>query len=192
MTKTTSSARLSVLIISCSLNGSSRSRLLAQTAESCLKDEDVDVDLIDLREWDLPFCDGQESYNHPSVAPLTTLVKDAAAILIASPIYNYDLNAVAKNLIEMTGSAWTNKPVGFLCSAGGAGSYMSPMGISNSLMLDFRSFIIPRFVYALKQDFTENGDTSVQLKDRICELTTTAVTLARAFAWIEEQDSTLG
>ena len=53
----------------------------------------------------------------------------------------------------MTGAAWSEKPVGFLCTAGARSSYMSPIGLANSLMFDFRSLIIPRFVYAVKDDF---------------------------------------
>ncbi len=51
-------------------------------------------------------------------------------------------------MIELAGSAWEDKIVGFLCAAGGMSSYMSVMAYANSLMLDFRCVIIPRFVYA--------------------------------------------
>ena len=70
------------------------------------------------------------------------------AILLATPIYNYDVSAAAKNMVELTGSAWRDKTVGFICAAGGTSSYMSVMGLANSLMLDFRCIILPRFVYA--------------------------------------------
>ena len=47
---------------------------------------------------------------------------------------------------------------------------MAIMGIANSLMLDFRCVIIPRFVYAKPDDF-ENGDlVSEEIKTRVKEL----------------------
>jgi NAD(P)H-dependent FMN reductase len=73
-------------------------------------------------------------------------VNSARAVIIATGIYNYDANAAVKNLVELTGDAWENKVVGFLCAAGGMSSYMSIMSLANSLMLDFRSIIVPRFV----------------------------------------------
>ena len=88
---------------------------------------------------------------------LTRRIKEAKCILVGTPIYNFDVNAALKNLIELTGDAWTEKTVGFICAAGGKSSYMSVMGVANSLMLDFRSIIIPRFVYADGQGF--EGDT---------------------------------
>ena len=174
----------SVLVVSCSLNTASRSHRLAEAAEAALSDAGARAELLDLREWDLPICDGRDSFSHTSVQPLTAKIADAAAVLLASPVYNYDLNAAAKNLIEMTGSAWEEKPVGFLCAAGGKSSYMSPIGLANSLMFDFRSLIIPRFVYATKQDFETDGRLSDEISARIQQLARAAVDLARALAWV--------
>ena len=116
--------------------------------------------------------------------PLTDRISEAAAVLLASPVYNYDLNAAAKNLIELTGSAWGEKPVGFLCAAGGRSGYMSPIGLANSLMFDFRSLIIPRFVYATKQDFAADGRLSDEIRARVERLARDAVDLAKALAWM--------
>ena len=77
-------------------------------------------------------CDGTGSFDHPSVKTLTGIIDAAGAILVSSPVYNYDLSAAAKNLMELTGSAWTEKPVGFLCAGGGRASYMSPIGFANA------------------------------------------------------------
>jgi len=65
-------------------------------------------------------------------------------------------------MIELTGSAWEDKIVGFLCAAGGMGSYMSVMAYANSLMLDFRCVIIPRFVFATSDGF--DGDNIIDKK----------------------------
>jgi len=60
--------------------------------------------------------------------------------------------------------------VGFLCAAGGKGSYMSVMSLANSLMLDFRCLIIPRFVYSTGEDFEEGEVTDPNVGDRVGEL----------------------
>lgn len=177
-------SRLQFLVISCSLNAASRSFRLARVAVESLQALGATVELVDLRELNLPFCDGQESKFHPDAVALKEKVASAACVLMAGPIYNYDLNAAAKNLVELTGKAWEGKPVGFLCSAGGRASYMSPMGFANSLMLDFRSLIIPRFVYAVKADFVEGSEPSEPIRERIDQLAGAAVELARALAWV--------
>jgi len=84
--------------------------------------------------------------------------------------YNYDLGAAAKNMIELVGKKMADKPVGLLCAAGGAGSFMAPMSFAGSLMLDFRCLVLPRFVYATGSHFygEEIGDT--EISSRITEL----------------------
>lgn len=162
------------LVISSSLNQSSRSHELAQKAYTLLREcGNGEVGWLDLRQVPLPQCDGNEAYNDPKVGEVTKLIASADCILLATPIYNYDCGSAAKNLIELTGKAWNEKIVGFLCAAGGKNSYMSIMGLVNSLMLDFRCLIIPRFVYADSSAFTSSGlDTGVT--SRIAELVETA------------------
>lgn len=149
---------MDVLIISASLNPDSHSRVMARYVQTRLETMGVSCRLLDLQDYTLPLCDGDTAYDAPGVAELSTDVAASSVILVAVPIYNYDVNAAAKNLVELTGSAWENKTAGFLCAAGGRSSYMSVMGFANSLMLDFRCVIIPRFVYAVGDDFTESPD----------------------------------
>jgi len=78
--------------------------------------------------------------------------------LLAGPIYNYDFSAAAKNFVELTGAdCWSGKVVGFLAAAGGGASYLSVLSLANSLMVDFRCVIIPRFVYADGGAFGKDG-----------------------------------
>ena len=139
-----------------------------------------DAKFIDLQKIELPICDGDQCYEEPIVDEFKGYIQNARSILIASPIYNYDLNAVAKNLVELTGQSWNDKLVGFISAAGGKGSYMSPMSFANSLMLDFRCIIIPRFVYADKTFFNDSGDMDDILKSRIEELVDSSILLSKA------------
>ena len=143
---------------------------MAQYLKECYAAQGVDARLIDLRDSPLPLCDGEAAYGHPAVSPLSEMISDARVVIIATPIYNFDASAALKNLIELTGEAWENKVVGFLCAAGGASSYMSVMSLANSLMLDFRCLVIPRFVYVTGGAFTDEELVSEDAKHRIREL----------------------
>ncbi len=158
------------LVISCSLNLDSKSRIMAKSALESLESKNATVELIDLATLNLPLCDGGAVYGEPIVQELAAKVEAADGILIAAPIYNYDVNAAAKNLIELTGRAWTEKVTGFLCAAGGQGSYMSVMSIANSLMLDFRTVVIPRFVYATGDLFQGDEISDEDLDERIDQM----------------------
>jgi NAD(P)H-dependent FMN reductase len=163
------------VIVSASLKSNSRSRVMAAYVAECFHAESINPAVIDLKKTVLPLCDGEVAYGHPEIGPISEIIAGARSILVATPIYNFDVNAALKNLIELTGEAWENKLVGFLCAAGGSSSYMSIMTVANSLMLDFRCLIIPRFVYATGQDFTDDSLSSQEIKDRIRELVSLSI-----------------
>ena len=155
------------LVISTSGNPDSNSRRMGRVALAHLRKQKLDCDWIDLSELDLPLCDADKCYAMPGSKKLSAAIEAAAGILVAAPVYNYDVAAAAKNMIELTGSAWEDKIVGFLCAAGGAASYMSVMAYANSLMLDFRCVIIPRFVFATGDAFDGENIIDKTITERI-------------------------
>ena len=129
---------MSYIVISTSLNKNSKSALLAAETYKQFHAQKLDVEWLDLRQLELPHCDGDSAYGHANVQKVKESLQKASCIVVAVPIYNYDCGSSAKNLLELTGKAcWQDKTVAFLCAAGGKSSYMSIMGFANSLMLDF-------------------------------------------------------
>ncbi|MGB7343111.1 MAG: NAD(P)H-dependent oxidoreductase [Pirellulaceae bacterium] len=168
------------LVLSASLNPDSRSRILANRCVSLLETAERDVTLFDLSMHSIPACDGNAAYGDPNVQKLSALIAAAEAIFIASPVYNYDVNSVAKNALELTGRAWTGKVVSMMLAAGGQGSYMSGMGLANSLMLDFRCLIVPRFVYATEQAFADGAIQNELVNQRMTQLVSETTQIADA------------
>ena len=173
---------LRVLVLSASLNPASRSRRLAEEVRDRLAGAGAEPEMLDLRDVPLSLCDGADAYSHAALPAATASVQAADAILVAAPVYNFDLNAALKNFLELTGRAWTGKIVGFLLAAGGRGSYMSAMPFAASLMLDFRCLILPRFVYAVKGDFDDHGIASAEVRARVAELAAETIRVAGALA----------
>ncbi len=158
------------LVFSTSLHPDSRSRILARAAATELERRDAKFELIDLVDLSLPVCDGYDCYDQPVVQQLSQKIQQSRGVLVAAPVYNYDLSSNAKNLIELTGNAWHEKVVGFLCASGGQGSYMAPMGLANSLMLDFRCLILPRFVFATDSAFRGHEIDEPEIMQRVQQL----------------------
>ena len=172
---------MKTLIVSCSLHAASKSRQLASELESFWRSNDaIEVATLDLRSLGLPPCDGGPSYAHPATEQLQSAFTEADAVVFAVPIYNYDINSAAKNAIELAGRQLTDKVAGFLCAAGGHRSYMSVMAAANSLMLDFRTIIIPRFVYAGGDDIPDGGELNDEIRKRVAQFGEEFLRLARA------------
>ena len=167
---------MSTLVLSTNLNPGSGTMAMARHLADAVKATGQEADLMDLAQHPMPFCDGYSCYQDERVKPLAERVRAASGVLVATPIYNYTINAALKNFIELTGDAWDDKVVGFACSAGGAMSYMAVMSCVNWLMLDYRCVIVPRFVYATKAAFTNRQLTDDEVTRRLDEL---AVTHAR-------------
>ena len=155
------------LVISTSGNPDSNSRRMGRIAFRRLEKQNVEATWLDISELGLPLCDADACYTQPSAQKVGKAIKAADGILLATPVYNYDVSAAAKNLVELTGKGWEEKIVGFLCAAGGMSSYMSVMSFANSLMLDFRSVIIPRFVYATGRAFEGDELKDTEVAERI-------------------------
>lgn len=173
---------MSLLIVSTGLGSEkSKSLLLAREAERVLRADGTTVTLLDLRDLTLPLCGTPESFTHANTSRGLDLVSAADALIISTPIYNYGANAVAKNFIELTGKGWKGKVVGFMCAAGGHASRMSILTLANSLMMDFRCVIVPRFVYATGAAFGPDGTiTDPDILSRIAQCARTTAKLGAA------------
>jgi FMN reductase len=156
---------MKTLVISCSLNAASRSFLLATELSQVLRDLGNEVELLDLRKLGLPLCDGAQAAGlDPSLA---RTIREADAVVLSTPIYNYDVGPAVRNLIAVTGAAWADKIVGICAAAGGSRSFMALANLANSLMLDFRCLIVPRFVYATHDDFAGERLESPAVRERL-------------------------
>jgi len=88
---------------------------------------DLDVEILDLKEFPMPFFNDQtspsmlkEPYTQPEVVRWTKKIEEADAFIVVTPEYNHAPPASLKNAIDWVYKEWNNKPVGFV-SYGGAG-----------------------------------------------------------------------
>lgn len=168
---------LSFIVVSSSLSPESKSFTLAQLAVDLLKNEPLETDFIDLRDFNLPLCNGinQSAYAHPNVKEIHDRLLKADGIILAAPIYNFSVSASCKNLIELTGTpykdilsgkAWRNKVIGFLGKSGSPRSLMAPLSFLENLMLDFKCTIVPHFAMTSGEDF-KDGILSADTKNLV-------------------------
>ncbi len=83
------------------------------------KRTDMQVELIDLRDWPLPLFD---SPNIPSMAPVDTdeaqrwaaKVEATDGFIVVTPEYNHGIPAVLKNALDHAYAPWNRKPVAFV------------------------------------------------------------------------------
>ena len=138
------------------------------------------VKFFDLQDNPLPVCDGDACYDLPEVLDFREKINNAEGIILATPVYNFNVSSSAKNVVELGGRMLYDKIFGFICAADAKSGYMAIMSLANSLMIDFRCYIIPKFVYATKPDFEDGKITNSDIKKRIAELGEELIRVSRA------------
>src|SRR3990167_8411632 len=96
-------------------------------AEEISKQEGVAVEVLDLRNYDMPFFNEpmspsfkQEPFKNKAVARFTKKIAEGDAFVIVTPEYNHGTSGVLKNALDWVYPEWNNKPVAFV-SYGGVG-----------------------------------------------------------------------
>lgn len=148
---------MQALVVSTALKPASKTLTAARTVMTRLAAGGMQVDLADLATEPLPQCDGATCYQDDRVKAMTGRVKAAQLIVLCFPVYNYQPNAAAKNFLEVTNDGWKDKVVSFVANAGGDRSYLAPMPLANSLMVDHRCVIVPQFLYLSPAAYDAGG-----------------------------------
>lgn len=132
---------------------------------------DVTVTPIDLKDYPLPFYDGdlEEAEGLPGKAmELKLLIKEHDAILIASPEYNASLTAVLKNTIDWLsrpggendpGPVLFEKPVGLLSASPGGLGGIRGLTQLRAVLQNVSAMVIPsQFCLGVAHEaFAEDG-----------------------------------
>jgi NAD(P)H-dependent FMN reductase len=89
------------------------------------KREDFIAELIDLRDWTLPFFNEPKSpitgHYAPEARAWAAKMAEGDGYVFVTPEYNFGYPAVLKNALDHLYREWNNKPVGFVSYGGGAG-----------------------------------------------------------------------
>jgi len=113
-----------------SLRARSYSRLAVQIALQGAQETGAQTQLIDLRDYDLAFCDGRKDATTypPDVLRLRQQVRQAQGIILGTPEYHASLSGVLKNALDLMGfDEFEGKMVGLIGVSGGQ------MGAANAL-----------------------------------------------------------
>ena len=123
-----------------SLRPQSYSQQALQLAAQRVEALGAEVKILDLRQMELPFCNGQDDYSdYPDVEKLRSQVKSADGLILATPEYHGGVSGVLKNALDlMSFEHLSDKVTGLISVLGGQSN-------SNALN-DLR--LIARWVHA--------------------------------------------
>ncbi|MBI0577842.1 NAD(P)H-dependent oxidoreductase [Neobacillus cucumis] len=102
------------------INGSPRKKGRTRIATHFIAKK-YDAELLDLSEMNIPLYNGEaEQAELPEVQQLKRMVKEADAVILASPEYHSAMSGALKNALDFLSSEqFAQKPVALLAVAGG-------------------------------------------------------------------------
>ena len=112
---------LKIVGINGSLRDSSYSFKALEAAASRVEALGAEVEILDLRKMNLPFCDGGDDYpDYPDVEKLRDTVKAADGLILATPEYHGSVSGVMKNALDlMSFDHLSDKVTGLISVLGG-------------------------------------------------------------------------
>ena len=112
---------IKIVGITGSLRQGSYSALALEEATKRVQALGAEVEILDLRDLKLPFCDGGDEYpDYPDVETLREKVKAANGLILATPEYHGSLSGVLKNALDlMSFEHLSGKVTGLISVLGG-------------------------------------------------------------------------
>lgn len=152
---------MKIVGISGTITGSKTRVVVQKTLEEIQKKHpEIEVELLDLRDYDIQFCDGR----HPSAYTGDTkkvidIVSSADFYVIGTPIFQGSMTGALKNLFDLIQpDVFRRKVMGFVATGG---TYQHYLVIENQLKpiaSYFRAYVAPGFVYAHNDHFSAQNE----------------------------------
>ena len=190
MTDKTSNSDLLVVGICGSLREKSFSRMALQIALQGAREFGARTDLIDLRNYNLVFCDGgqDESAYHQDVFRLRSQVAAAQGIILGTPNYHSSFSGVLKNALDLMGfDEFEGKMVGLVGVSGGSRGAADALNSLRAIGRALHAWVAPQQVSIAEA--WKSFDQAGNLKDPALEERTKDVgrQVAR-FAYLHTSD----
>jgi FMN reductase len=152
-----------------SLRSGSYSQQALEIAAQRVKALGAEVEILDLRTMNLPFCDGGDEYSdYPDVARLSQTVKEADGLILATPEYHGSISGVLKNALDLLGFEELSGKVTGLISVLGGQPNSNALNDLRLIMRWVHAWVIPEQV-AIGQAWKAFSEDSKLLDEKLSQ-----------------------
>ena len=127
-----------------SLRPASHSQVALNLAAQRVETIGAKVEILDLRQMHLPFCNGEDEYpGYPDVERLRNAVKQADGLILATPEYHGSVSGVLKNALDLMGFEHLDSKVAGLISVLGGQPNSNALNDLRLIMRWVHAWVIP-------------------------------------------------
>jgi len=146
-----------------SLRSTSYTRMAVQLALQGAHESGAQTQLIDLREYELPFCDGKQTAatQMHDVRRLQNEVRQAHGIILGTPEYHGSFSGVLKNALDLLGfPEFEGKMVGLVGVSGGQLGAINALTSLRAVGRSLHAWVVPEQVSipVARNVFTPTGE----------------------------------
>ncbi|MBF2062978.1 MAG: NAD(P)H-dependent oxidoreductase [Calothrix sp. C42_A2020_038] len=158
-----------VVGIAGSLRADSYSQMALKVAAQRVQALGAEVEILDLRQMELPFCDGRDEYpDFPDVKRLQDAFQKADGLILATPEYHGSVSGVLKNALDLMSFDQLSGKVAGLISVLGGQSNSNALNDLRIIMRWVHGWVIPEQV-AIGQAWQAFGSDGKLLDDKLSQ-----------------------
>jgi FMN reductase len=161
----------------------SKTLLAVEYALACAAELDpaVEVQLINIRDYNVVFCDGRDPSTYEGdTRMIIEAVLGANAMIVGTPMYRGSYTGRLKNVFDiLPNDSLRGKPVGLVATAGSDHHYLALEHEMRPLLTFFGAHVLPGSVYATNTDFSETELVDHGVLQRLRQLARSCVELTR-------------
>ncbi|MDJ0737717.1 MAG: NADPH-dependent FMN reductase [Nostocaceae cyanobacterium] len=140
-------------------------KLAAQRVEAL----GAEVEILDLREMQLPFCNGEDEYpDYPDVKRMQDAVKAADGLILVTPEYHGSVSGVLKNALDLMSFEHLSGKVSGLISVLGGQSNSNALNDLRVILRWVHGWCIPEQV-AIPQAWKAFNPEGKLLDEKLCQ-----------------------
>lgn len=152
-----------------SLREDSYSQLALEIATRRVEALGAEVEILDLRQMHLPFCDGGDEYpGYPDVERLQNTVQQADGLILATPEYHGSISGVLKNALDLMSFDQLDSKVAGLISVLGGQPNSNALNDMRLIMRWVHAWVIPEQI-AIGQAWKAFGADGKLLDEKLSQ-----------------------
>ncbi|WP_458413500.1 NADPH-dependent FMN reductase [Schinkia sp. CFF1] len=154
---------MKIVGISGTITGSKTLVVVNKVLEEIKKmNPEVEVELLDLKQYNVQFCDGRPPSDYTGdTKKVIDIISAADSYIIGTPIFQGSFTGALKNVIDLVPpSEFNHKVIGFIATGGNHQHYLVIENQLKPIAGYLNTYVAPSFVFAHNDHFNSQNEIS--------------------------------
>lgn len=144
-------------------------------------DPSISAEVINIRDYDVQFCNAQESHKYEGdTQKIIGKIVEADALIIGTPMYRGSYTGILKNIFDIIpNDALIGKPIGLIATGGSDHHFLAIEHELKPLLGFFLAYPLPGAVYANNTHYSDSSLIDAGILERLQKLAQDVVNFSK-------------